>query len=325
MTKTITLKETLAIASNINPEVPPKIAKMIIENATRDSIQNIGGFPLTDPLLVQDRMYQANEIRLKAIETFNSEKDYLKKKLQKIGIDNYLAIVPTTYWKNICDAHNLETVEPDMKGLISVNTKVPYELIESAKKNWKRLSQGFGVLTLGTAGLSLIAGYNYGFKYWSFLAIISLGLGFLTWVIERIGVMKGKSAIRKYLKTTTYQKLVHELLSLHGIDYRWSTNKVKLILPSPPIEVVLLLRKLRDTKETFRVTADPLALQFDPSVEALYLRGHTIEQRRIELERLDPIITIEHNGATAVLAQFGEFQWEKKVVEDIISSVPLPI
>jgi hypothetical protein len=87
----------------------------------------------------------------------------------------------------------------------------------------------------------------------------------------------------------------------------------------------MLLRKLRDGGVSFNVTADPMALQLEPSVEQIYLSGHAVERQRILDESRDPIITVSHNNVTAVLAQFGDFMWELEAVEDVVSSTPLPV
>lgn len=323
MSKQITLEETLEIVSNVSQSVPEKVAEKIIAKATEDSVQNIGGFPITDHLLVQDRLDDAKAKRAHAIYVFNSDKEKLREKLINYGIDKYLAIVPTGYWKNVCDRHNLETVHPDLQGRIQVNTKVPYELTERAKHRWDILS---GILGLfGFVSGLITAAIFYNNDSFQNMALITIGIGLSSWLAYHIGERLGKRAIRNHLQKMPYATLVRELFTPTN-DWRWSTGaSAQLILPSPPTDVVLLLRKLRDHREAFTVTADPRALQFNPSVHDLYLRGHAIERERIAQEQLDPIITITHNNATAVLAQFGNFKWEKDVIEDIMSSVPLSV
>lgn len=333
MSKQITIEETLEMVANVPQSVPEKVAEKIIAKATKDSVQNIGGFPITDPMLVQDRLNEAKAKRANAIFTFIKDKDTLKDRLaHHLGIDKYLAIVPTTYWKNICDRHNLETIHPDLQGRLQVNTKVPYELTEKAKRYWDIASCIFGVLgfVFGVAFVIMALPLppprpvNSGLPSLSSMAYITLAFGFLSWLTHYNGKRLGKKAVRNHLRKTPYATLVRDMFTPTN-DYRWSTGAAaQLILPSPPPDVVLLLRKLRDHSETFTVTADPRALQFNPSVHDLYLRGHAIEKDRIAQE-LDPIITIAHNNATAILAQFGDFKWEKDVIEDIMSSLPLSI
>jgi hypothetical protein len=54
------------------------------------------------------------------------------------------------------------------------------------------------------------------------------------------------------------------------------------------------------------------------------LSGYATRERElVELAR-DPIITVSENGLTAILAQFGDFEWERAVVEEVVWSRPLP-
>lgn len=324
MSKTITLDETLCMVSEIKTVIPERIAEQIITTATKDSVQNIGGFPITDPLLVQDRLDHAKEKRLAAIKVFNADKECLKTKLSTIGIDKYLAIVPTAYWKNICDRHNLLTVNPDMQGKVQVNTKVPYEMTNVSKLRWNAASGVMGACAIVSTILVVISLLNSSAAYFTLFAGIAATFGFVCWALSYIGDRRGQTAILRHLQNTSYEKLISELLK-PSRDYRWSSSAAHLILPSPPMEVVLLLRKLRDARESFTVTADPKAFQLMPSVETLYMKGHAIEKERIRQENIDPIITIQHNNAVVVLAQFGDFKWELDVIEDILSSTPLPI
>lgn len=328
MSKQITIEETLAIAADISTSVPERIAEEVITKATKDSVQNIGGFPITDLFLVQDRLDQAKANRAQAIDIFKHDSNQLKEKLTSFGIDKYLAIIPTTYWKNLCDRHNLETVNPDINGRCQINTKIPYELVEAAKHRWNQAA----AIVAGLALLSCAATVNAFLSspvFWhpysaAISAAVTVGLGFACWALSYIGVMRGKVSIQKYIKETPYAKLMRDMfMSSH--DYRLSqAGYAQLILPAPPVDVVSLLRKLRDHSRQFTVTADPRALQFTPSIEELYLKGHAVERERIRLDNLDPIITIAYNNATAVLAQFGDFKWELDVIEDIMSSIPLP-
>lgn len=324
MTKTITLNETLAMVSEIPQEVPEQIARQIITEATRDSVQNIGGFPITDPLLAQDRLDQAKDRRAVAIKAFNADKEHLRSKLSLMDITEYLAIVPTAYWKNLCDRHHLQTVTPDLTGRVQVNTKVPYEMVELGRLRWNAASGVAGAIAAMSTILTVIAFINAATFYFLSFAAFAILSGVVCWGLSHIGVRRGQAKIRRYLRDTPYAQLIGELLKPTR-DYRWSTSAAHLILPIPPMNVVLLLRKLRDTKECFAVTADPRAFKLDPSVETLYLKGHAIEMRRLAEENVDPIITIQHNNAVAVLAQFGEFKWELEVIKDILSSVPVPV
>lgn len=320
------LKEVL---DSVSPQtdIPPRIAKTITAKALHDSIQNIGGFPVTDHLLVQDRMNIAKAQRAMAIAAFESDKTNLLERLSKMGIADYLAIVPTNYWKNICDRHGLVTIKPNMDGMVSVNTKVPFQIAADVQKYWSTAGNIFGVCAVACAIVT--------FVLWLFeVPFALLGVAgtltatftcfMLNCALNTIGKWLGTRSVRNYITVTPYAKLVTDLVTPTD-EYRWSNSRAQLIMPAPPIEVVLLLRKLRDARELFTITAEPGALTFNPSVEKLYHRGYEIEMERIAAEKRDPIITLTYNNATVVLAQFGDFKWERAVVEDVVSSTPLSI
>lgn len=324
-----TLAQTLAVAEDLSADLPLPIAKAVEAKAAADAPQRIGGFSIVDPLLAGDRLRQARAHRERAVAQFNSDKDKIKAELAAIGISEIIAVVPTAYWKCLCERHGLLTVAPGVRGLVSVSTKKSYDLTQAASRFWHQASSAVGALTFFGAGLFFAIQF-FSQSLWSAgtmraIAVIAAAAA-LSLLLHKTGTLLGGRAVRRYLEATPYDALVRELINA-AYEYSFSPS-VELMLPDPPLTVVMLLRKLRDADRAFSVTAEPAAISFRPSVEELYLRGHEMESERMRKEAqwiADPIVTVESNSVTAVLAQFGDFQWEKSVIEDIVSSVPLPI
>lgn len=124
-----------------------------------------------------------------------------------------------------------------------------------------------------------------------------------------------------------------------GYDYRSydRTTMIRVGFPEPPLDVQQVLHKAR--KLELKVAAVPEAILFaeDPvPVVARHLKKiedakeqdrKQVEARRRELEearkralRYDPIIYTEFGTAAAVIAQFGDFAIEKKIIEAIAHS-----
>jgi hypothetical protein len=86
------------------------------------------------------------------------------------------------------------------------------------------------------------------------------------------------------------------------------TEQVRITFPKPPADVEAVLRRAREHGYELKVAAVPDAVRIDFAsfVSAL--------QSAIEK---DPVVYVEKNGATAIIAQFGEFQDEKRLVEAV--------
>lgn len=323
-----TLAQTLAAAEDLSADLPLPIAKSVEARAAADAPQRIGGFSIVDPLLADDRLRQARAHRERAVAQFQKDKDQIRAELAAIGISEIIAVVPTAYWKCLCERHGLLTVAPGVRGRVTVSTKKPYDLTQAASRSWHQASNFVGALTFFGAGLFFAIQF-ISQTFWPAetvraLAVIATAAA-LSILLHKAGTLLGRRAVRRYLESTPYDALVRELVN-SGYEYAFSPS-VELMLPDPPLSVVMLLRKLRDANHAFSVTAEPAAIRFNPSVEELYLRGHEMESERMRKEAqwlADPIVTAERNSVTAVLAQFGDFQWEKSVIEEIVSTVPLP-
>ncbi len=105
--------------------------------------------------------------------------------------------------------------------------------------------------------------------------------------------------------------------------YSANDQEVTILLPTPPDDVVEILLKADKAKINMRVAAVAEAIGFRENLAALRdmsVKHYADEDDRIKRLMEEPFIYSEHESATAILAQFGEFPIEKAVVDAIVSS-----
>jgi hypothetical protein len=94
-----------------------------------------------------------------------------------------------------------------------------------------------------------------------------------------------------------------------------------LVLPTPPADVIETLMKAQSL--VLNTTAVAEAVSFKETPTQL-MRRETArreeEARQRALAAMDPIISHDHGSATAVIAQFGEFPIEKKIIDAIVAT-----
>jgi hypothetical protein len=279
----------------------------------------VGGFKFDDPLAIEDKVAEAKKAHSYRFAEYFKNRDSLERKLQSMDVKP-LAMVPSSYWNEITKRHGLVTVSPNLEGRISINHMRSYVIGEKAGHIFDKVS----VISCSMAILSGMVAV-FGLVNGVFDKYTVVSLAFFTAVAIASVLIKPRVVERKlkeYLSTCSRYDL---LKTLTDAPFGQSTSLATLRLPNPPDDVITMLRKLWKANQRFEVTAEPAALLLEPSPEKLFMNGYVAEVKAIrEARDADPIITISRNGVTAVLAQFGDFKWERAVIEDVIWSKPLP-
>lgn len=319
------------IEDGVTDTLPERRELAVREKAEKKLTRVVGGFQFDDPQVVEQSVEAAKQRHRDTYDRYCGHCARLEDKLAGLGI-TAMAFVPSGYWAEITKAHRLVTVSPLLDGRVQVLLEVPHKIGRPIAERCDKLLTGLFSLTVIAAivGVILAGAFSasgpveaFGmfvrspvsfFMYGGF-ALMGLVSFMKSWLISR--------ALRNWLDTHTTFELVDAMTSYnHYAVSTWSAVR----MPTPPADVVVLLRKLADANERFDVTAVPEALLFTPSLESLFMKGYHEQERLIEEERRrDPIITISQNGVTAILAQFGEFEWERRVIEDVLWSKPLPV
>lgn len=304
------LMEVLKKAETGYNTLSPEIEKTLVAKYEKEATSNIGGFVVHDDTYVENMLKRHSNISASNFRHFEKDRDDLASRLINNNIA-HLAIIPTIAWNNIVKKHNLVTINPDFNGKVPITTLVPFEISSKFfRPYWYSAAVLLPVLSAVTGYLSYFHGFEAGFAG----VVGTLGAAGTMWGAAHYlnkknleGVLKGMSKV----------DLIKSMLDRS----RWYSfqQTAEVILPAPPKDVVANIVKLKNSRMNFEVTAEPNAIEFKPSLESMFLKGYQIEaERRALEERLDPIITVQRNHATAIIAQYGEFEFEKAAVEQAI-------
>lgn len=243
-------------------------------------------------------------------------------KLAKVDVTP-LAVVPTPIWNRICAEARLDQFSPDRNGQIPVSTddarivitagrilSTLFWLTPLASWGWWafHLSQGeTEICAFSAAGLAFI--YTLLLATSAFIAVhkaFTLGLGKLYDWLPR-------------------QWILHRLVRPPADLGR---RRARLMLPTPPDEILAILERSRSVYgDLHRVAIPPggWSLAESPSeiirprlTNAVRDRARSWQQWRDT--HLDPIIYVEDNGLTVIIAQYGPFAIEREAVEAALAA-----
>ena len=105
--------------------------------------------------------------------------------------------------------------------------------------------------------------------------------------------------------------------------------RARIILPEPPAEVVATLLNAKGLKLKVAAVAEAIAFSEAPEKilgrerdDRLFEQWERDRLEKMREERLlkDPIVYHEHGSAVAVIAQFGDFPVEQRVVDEVVNS-----
>lgn len=326
----IKLKEVTALTelAASYPELPAKLEEEAIRKAEAGATRVVGGFKFHDSAWIDDKLREAKEARLYDVSKFEEKKKAITEKLEKIDIKP-LAVVPANHWDEITKLHDLVTLSPSLDGKVSVGGEVAHQAgsgvgdrIDVAASSFAAVGSvlafgrgfyiGTGSDSLGQFMLSIAV------DSWMHAAFFLLATSILiTSVVKPYFLGR---VLDRWIETHSYADLLRAVTE--GRSY--SGHRAVLRLPDPPADVVSLLRKLVAANWQFEVTAEAEAIALNPPARDLFHASYKIREQELEALRRDPIICVREGSVVAVLAQFGDFEWEKAVVEDVVWSKPLP-
>lgn len=304
--------------------IPPTALKKAAEKA----LTVVAGFSLLDASEERRAVEESRNARLSALKEYREDRTKLVTKLMEQGITP-LAIVPSVAWKRLCLMSGLFCLSPDDRGDVYLSSAVLDRFSVRAghiHKDW--------VFSMIIASLAMMpATYFLVFPWWAYLATF-VGSFCLTiflawandWDTSDLSDFFAKKLVNVQIWGFSWKpwaKILKEFFpdnisAPHGLS-------AKVVLPTPPQEIADTLLKAR--KLELKVAAVPDAIAFSEAPSTILRREHrlradkeTQERRRIRDLKKDPIVYHEHGSATAIIAQFGDFPMEKRVVDAVISS-----
>lgn len=316
-------RETLAVATSFDPQELRRLSLGPIENSgARASIQlaqfghnfldtnsSSHGFPMRGMEQTQERLLQIVRI------ADHAQKASLY--CSQIGITP-LAVVPTSAWEKMCAQANLFTVCPTKNSMVTVSLKRLHDQIQIAKSTPAPTP--------------------------SFWSIIPLIFSTPDPQKERVDntlwqLGQEETVVRKYFTKEAWHDTLRDLLP-ENKEPADSGYKTKILFPSPPTDVALVIQRLTG-KVKIMVTLESGAIYFpDLEMELLndiekakkkvaeqydaYLKSLE-EQRNLKIKKLnqvdpllEPIITFGVGEVTVIAAQYGEWAIEQCVMERCI-------
>lgn len=271
---------------------------------TIDDVETIAGFPVVvgkkeNPF---KRGFQDSKLQLEA-------------RLSAAGIEP-LAVVPSAWWDSIVSRSGLIDVDPSQK----YEFRMPVGYSDRLISLRNRLSIGVGAM-IGSGVLvgAYVGSFVFGASLAAplFAAFPAIAIGAATTALAYRLVFRAEVVARIF---SWRGRLVRDVLSRRrGYD---SGSPVDFTFPTPPGDVVEVLKKVRDAELNVRVAAEPAAFSF--SVDPVLYVASKMTDRIIELREAraramaDPIIYVRIGEAVAVLAQFGDFPIEKRVVDSVV-------
>lgn len=304
-------------------ERDPPVPKHFEEAAHRG--EHIAGFTVLDPRRVEEVRANGRNAVTAAVRRYYHHRDVLMTRLKEAGVQP-LAVLPSMAWRKLCLHAKLIFVEGNSGGMVALNT---WPLVQRLRAQ---------------AEADLVS--RPPSRIWA----RSEGV--------RVPAAHFETVARKWVKSTPKVELLETLM--HSREHRTfiPANSVamryvqgpydvaEIVLPPPPADVVTLLLKSRRLEP--KTVAEAAAIAFNPTLETIIGKavrdGHPGSLSRLpsmhpsndheaqllgyaslaEWRRLCPIIYTEHQSATAVIAQFGDFPIEREVVDRAMADEFLP-
>jgi hypothetical protein len=287
----------------------------------RKVIRQVAGFDVEDevPYAPQD-----------VVQTFSQDAEALRASLSAAGITP-LAVLPLVWWKQIVAKSKLLDFAPASNGTVAVRVT---DHVTEIKNGWTPYFAFVGfsfALTLVAGAILLAADSSFNWSLSNF-GIITLSL---LWSMSLSSFLYWRKRARAEIVAGFYtamrggnNKLLFSILDTAGNSYQ--TRNVGVTLPLPPANVVDILLKAERAQVKMRVAAVPEAVTLAQSPRQLIANGLRSEWEADALARReararawrefvnDPIIYVVHGSAVAVIAQFGNFPIEQRIVDEVV-------
>jgi hypothetical protein len=285
---------------------------------TRKITRQVAGFDVEDVV-----PYTSDDIT----QGFKQDADALRASLSSAGITP-LAVIPTVWWDRIVTRSKLVDFEPSGKGTVGVHLS---EYATAIKRGWYKTISFFATwFTLAFAVSAIL----YHTAPINMYGVVLLPL--IPTVLATAALANWWESAWAWIVSSVYtmtrggnKRLLVEILRKSKDGY--SARHVGVTLPRPPSNVMDILLKADRAQMRMRVAAVPEAVQLAQSPRQLIANEVRDQWSQEALERreaarvraLDPIIYVMKGSAVAVIAQFGDFPIEQRIVEEVVQSRPV--
>lgn len=269
------------------------------------------------------------------LSEFRTNSQILLSKLSRVGVKP-VAILPLSAWEQLCDRTGLFRFQPDKNGSVRISTK-PLEDARSeiGKVKMKSPSPAFAWFVPPLVISLAIWLYRSGLDAGAAFFLIGVIVNALVTIVTAVTLDNRRDRMRAallapHLHSKTDQAVrdgsIRDLLwpNYREPDTKQSKATIRIALPEPPTNVQQTLIATERGGITLRVAVvgDAITLLENPVDALMAHHEREIEEKRQQAER-DPIVYATEGNAVAIIAQYGDFPIEQKVIEEVVSSIYL--
>lgn len=327
-----------AIAAQIqNPLTPVDVAAAVKKGATL----RIAGIETRDNSVIE-------AARAKRLSEFRAQKEAeaaLRKRFEDAGVA-HIKIIPTKAWNALCARQGLKTVRPRNDGTICVSNDWLSGIDIEAEQALIKIpiyALGAGLL-IGIVGGLTVFGVSWYGAFGSLLVGASTS-HIASQIAERGSFKEGmptSTALRLTERRLIKKKLQGDALSVWTMLLPEHTEpkkgvRVGIDLPPAPEDVQQNLIKAMQAGFNLTLHAEPAAMLLRETAPDAFISAREprykaqdakIDEAKRERERQkalrhDPIVTTGDDLVTAIIVQYGEFPFEKQVIDHVLSTEAL--
>ncbi|NTW15785.1 MAG: hypothetical protein HGA38_05505 [Candidatus Moranbacteria bacterium] len=320
-----------------NPQLPEEALRSLLER----SKDRVAGFPITDMKYHSELVDQATRTLKERWSKYGSTEVRMRQELERRGISP-IAILPLKAWEKLYRAAGLYEMNISGGGMVNVDLKGLQSIAEKRKSLIENVI--FSLCMCVVAACAVWAGW----LFWSsvlvpktpvFIAWMACGffgliggiLSFMAMFVIMVSFHSEELRVSPLIEWAVTRRLCKSLSWRGMLEYLMPDRRsesagtpVTVVLPKITNDSVHDIL-VRAKGLPLRTIADPEMFGFEEDVESL-LRGkqkQMREERREESRRLwaemlrDPIVAWYDHGVVAVIVQWGDSPFEKRVVEQV--------
>lgn len=307
-------------------EVTPSLKDTITTSPPR----TIAGFVIENRLTLDGDLRAAKKQRTDRIVQYNRAATALRANLASVDVQP-LAVLPRSAWDNICVQSGLFRISTNRYSTVNISSRIAEECRRSAPI-WAWLlgpilGLAWAVTTITVGHLYVIDNWNV--PAWPIVVLVVAGVGLATiWgsiintLPQRLEKKATQTALKSYLDSHTHAEVLADLCSYKdhlSFEEGYHSDGPQIVLPTPPDDVAEVLLKVQSFDD-LRVAAEAGAIQFKGGFERVLRTQYEKILHDEEMARRDPIVYVVHDGAVAIIAQFGDFPIEQEVVNRVVNS-----
>lgn len=286
----------------------------------------VSGFRVENPGALEAERKRRLSERCRKQQAYEKDRDALRQRLVRAEVSP-LAVVPAAAFARLCDEAKLLRLAPDRSGTIGIRAdRLIGQLRDQARK--------IAIACWGPAMLVLPLGIFFATWFGTTDIAAALAIGIFVGVMADV-VLFG-FIFSAALAGRPYEESVAAIFRrlARGVD-RWPAarflSRVEIVsnfgarmplrFPDPPAEVAEIVRRVARMPDfSIGVALEPSALAF-AAPPSEFLRDH-LDHAEIDLRsafhvKFDPILFVEQGSAVAIVAQYGDFPFEREVVDKV--------